>query len=429
MPRHSSQKGGIVYRDMIFEKTVLQNGLTIYVAHLPKAKWQRMQAVVFAGSKHDEPGVEGVAHFLEHVLNENAALPAKDIRDYFNSFGGGFMGGMTSYDSTQYGFTIAIEGQEVERAVNLTASLVCPESITNGVEKERSIIRGEFERSFTIPFAWRLHNRERNSLYTTHVLGRNTCGLGNPETIESLELNDLQDFHQRYYSADNMALVFVGGLSPEEVVAVVGRSPFARFRSNGMYTPVVYTKEAPLPGETLYEYSFSEETGSHESSATAEYESRCLIPTSVAGYKLKLVEIILQQILFDRIREERKWCYHAEVNYGQMAGLWNFCIEIPALDYNAVNSIDAVVAGCIEELANSPHLFEQEKRSYYYAEQTGEVTGEILFESAINDLNHWQEIRPLCTVFRDIERATFEDVLEVLPYLERNRRWVRIEHP
>ena len=78
----------------------LENGLTIASTHMPDAHSVAVGVWIKAGARDETEGLNGVAHFLEHMAfkgtqNRDAVHIAREVEDV-----GGFMNAHTSREET-----------------------------------------------------------------------------------------------------------------------------------------------------------------------------------------------------------------------------------------------------------------------------------------------------------------------------------------
>jgi predicted Zn-dependent peptidase len=71
-----------------FETRVLDNGLTIHVLHGPERPGVRFVFGIHSGARHDLPGKEGTAHFMEHLVHRNGGSSLDELRDFLSLIAG-----------------------------------------------------------------------------------------------------------------------------------------------------------------------------------------------------------------------------------------------------------------------------------------------------------------------------------------------------
>jgi len=196
----------------------LPNGLRYYILEnsLPENMAQ-LALVVNAGSVLERDDQRGLAHFVEHLAFDGTKnFPNKDIIEYFRSLGmrfGGDANAYTSYDETVYHFDIPVENVGGVKRIPDKALAVLNDwtyavsFLSEDVKNESRVVLEELRsRSDAM-------DRVRKRLFPVLFKGsayaeRQPIGLA--EIIENAMSEKLKEFYERWYTSDNMALVFVG---------------------------------------------------------------------------------------------------------------------------------------------------------------------------------------------------------------------------
>ena len=183
----------------------LPNGLRII--HLPSPSPVVYCGIsIAAGSRHEEPGEEGVAHFCEHMsFKGTCRRSAIQILNCLESVGGDLNAFTNKEDTTFYA---AIQKEHFSRAVNLLTDIVfCSQYPQHEVDHEVDVICDEIE-SYNDSPAELIYDVFENQLFKGHPLGHNI--LGTREQVQHFTSQHAQYFTSRYYRPDN-AIFFVYG--------------------------------------------------------------------------------------------------------------------------------------------------------------------------------------------------------------------------
>jgi predicted Zn-dependent peptidase len=203
--------------------TQMANGLPVLI--LPKQGFQKKYAVfaVHFGSLDSEfevagKGVvkvpDGIAHFLEHKLFEDATIP---VFERFAKFGAS-VNAYTSYNLTAYLFSIIDFFPEALR--ELLHFVQNPYLTEENVAKERGIIEQELRMYDDHPDR-RIYRNLLNALYHRHPI-RIDVG-GTFESIGEITVDLLWECYRLFYQPANMALAVVGDVNPAEVLDIAAR--------------------------------------------------------------------------------------------------------------------------------------------------------------------------------------------------------------
>ncbi|MFN7065878.1 MAG: M16 family metallopeptidase, partial [Aquificaceae bacterium] len=168
------------------------------------------------GSLYEDYHQKGMAHFLEHMLfNGSERYPYGEIDQIVESLGGNLNAG-TSKEYTFYYITIAKPYWRIAFDV-LHQLTQRPLLLEDMVEKEKPIVIEELRRGKDNPtnLLWEEFEKilYKVSPYRHPIIGYE-------ETIQSFDRNMLFEFYRNFYQPQNMYLVVVGDVEPEEVYAL-----------------------------------------------------------------------------------------------------------------------------------------------------------------------------------------------------------------
>jgi len=166
-----------------FESAALPNGLTVYAAHWPGRSWEAMGFMIHSGAEQDPIGLEGLAHFVEHLVSCNAKIPPQLLRAFFEGRGGSADLGMTSYFYTRYRFFAPTNREFLKKALSNFGHMLFLAKLENFVERQREIIIAEFNRRYPAKLALDLTLRERRALFSGDRIERFVRALGTPESV------------------------------------------------------------------------------------------------------------------------------------------------------------------------------------------------------------------------------------------------------
>jgi predicted Zn-dependent peptidase len=408
-----------------FQSETLPNGLTIYAAYWPERPWEAMGFLIHSGAEHDPIGREGLAHFVEHLVSENANVSKKELIAFFEDCGGMVSLGTTSYPYTYYRFFVPTNKAIVERAFWIFGYMLLSAKLEKFIERERQIIIAEFQRKYPTKFQLDLAVRERKALYAGYWLERFVCPLGNPESVGRITQDELQSYYDTHYTPANMSIIGVGGMKLEELIELLYESPFATIK-NGVRTPLPtpITDVAP-PLETRYIFEASPiipiEVG--------VYRSVAKIPGNINEQIIRITRGMLNEVLNEELREQRAWVYAIESSYKNFRYFYEFsinCVEIPL---NAIGEIEKVIEICIASLEDREDLFEQVKRRALANNFMIDQTARGICNNAINYLANYQRIISLAEIRNNLEQVTMNEVRDLLQWLRPERRWTLIIQP
>lgn len=201
----------------------LENGLTYYIRHNEKPKDRAdFYLLTNVGAIQETPAQDGLAHFLEHMaLNGTKNLPGKTMLNYFESVGVKFgynINASTGVEQTMY----MLNDIPTRPGIVDTALLIIHDYsgfVTNDpveIDKERGVIIEEWRTRRNA--AWRNHEKSLKYLYGGTKY--ESCNIiGTKENLETFPASELQDFYKTWYRPDLQAVVIVGDIDPDQILA------------------------------------------------------------------------------------------------------------------------------------------------------------------------------------------------------------------
>lgn len=180
--------------------------------------------LVKAGSLQEEESELGYAHFVEHMaFNGTEAFPGSVIRTQLENLGmslGDHSNAYTTFDHTSYDLYLnTVDPERLEAAIQLLAEWAYRiEFSEQEVEKEKAVIIEEWRLSETE--ADRVAARIEENYFAGSRLAERSP-IGTKHSIESASADALKTFYQRWYRANNMAIVVSGDVDEQLVSNLV----------------------------------------------------------------------------------------------------------------------------------------------------------------------------------------------------------------
>ena len=208
-----------LHLEMKYNTYTLDNGLRII--HLPSDS----QVVycgyqINAGTRNEEPGEEGLAHFCEHVTFKGTERrKAWHILNCLESVGGD-LNAYTNKEGTVY--YSAILKEHIARAVDLLSDIVFHSVYPQAeIDKEVEVICDEIE-SYNDSPAELIYDEFENILFKGSPLGHNI--LGTAEQVRAFKTEDALRFTRKLYRQDNAIFFAYGDIDFKKLVKLIGRA-------------------------------------------------------------------------------------------------------------------------------------------------------------------------------------------------------------
>lgn len=204
---------------MKYNTYTLDNGLRII--HLPSDS----QVVycgyqINAGTRNEEPGEEGLAHFCEHVTFKGTERrKAWHILNCLESVGGD-LNAYTNKEGTVY--YSAILKEHIARAVDLLSDIVFHSVYPQAeIDKEVEVICDEIE-SYNDSPAELIYDEFENILFKGSPLGHNI--LGTAEQVRAFKTEDALRFTRKLYRPDNAIFFAYGDIDFKKLVKLIRKA-------------------------------------------------------------------------------------------------------------------------------------------------------------------------------------------------------------
>ena len=204
---------------MKYNTYTLDNGLRII--HLPSdSKVVYCGYQINAGTRNEEPGEEGLAHFCEHVTFKGTERrKAWHILNCLESVGGD-LNAYTNKEGTVY--YSAILKEHIARAVDLLTDIVFHSVYPQAeIDKEVEVICDEIE-SYNDSPAELIYDEFENIIFKDSPLGHNI--LGTAEQVRRFTTEDALRFTRKLYRPDNAIFFAYGDIDFKKLVKLIGRA-------------------------------------------------------------------------------------------------------------------------------------------------------------------------------------------------------------
>ena len=195
---------------------MLPNGLTIVAEQMP-IEAVNLNLWVKVGSSVESDAINGMAHFLEHMIFKGSERLTSGEFERQIEERGAVTNAATSQDYTHYYVTTA--PKDFAELAPLQIDIVTNASIPDeAFERERLVVLEEIRRSDDNPRR-RTFQRAMETAFDQLPYRRSVLG---PETVISqLKAQQMRDFHAMWYQPQSMTAAVVGNLPVEELIEIV----------------------------------------------------------------------------------------------------------------------------------------------------------------------------------------------------------------
>lgn len=198
----------------VFHTHRLSNGLQIVGQPMPDFESVAVSYFVRTGSRDEyDPAIAGVSHFLEHmVFKGTKSLNWQEITLEFNKIGAE-INAFTSHEATV--FYARVLGEYLDRAVELLSDMMYPRLDESDFETEKEVIINEIARSEDQPYNY-TYRQLMQTYFGGHPLGHDV--LGSRDSIRDMHIEQMRNYWQRRYAANNLILSVAGKFDWDHIV-------------------------------------------------------------------------------------------------------------------------------------------------------------------------------------------------------------------
>lgn len=222
----------------------LPNGLTIIAEQMP-VEAVNLNVWIKVGSAVEPDAINGMAHFLEHMIFKGTEQLASGEFERRIEERGAVTNAATSQDYTHYYITTA--PKDFADLAPLQIDVVSNASIPDDAfERERLVVLEEIRRSEDNPQR-RTFRRVMETAFTELPYRR--AVLGPESVIAELKPQQMRDFHTSWYQPQSITAVAVGNLPVEELIATVAEG-FTK--ANKIHHSPLPTHHSPLNPESPF---------------------------------------------------------------------------------------------------------------------------------------------------------------------------------
>ena len=314
-----------------FENGKLSNGLRVVTTPIPTTQAVSVSLFVGVGSRSEPRRLNGITHFLEHMVfkgterRPDAILIAQAIEG-----AGGTLNAYTNKEFTCYWNIVPYS--HVETALDVAADMLRNSRLDQTeIDRERTVVQQELKRNHDNPGAW------AGRLIGSAVYGDQPTGWdvgGTVELVQEMHRDDFVQHISQWYHPGNIVLSVAGNVTHDQVMALaeplLGDMPQAE-------VPDLVPHDPSLRGERVV--------------CDSRDVDQCslFLGLPIFGrddpdrFKLRILNDVLgagmSSRLFREVRERRGLAYSVGSGYGYLADAGAFTISAGVNRENVAETI------------------------------------------------------------------------------------------
>jgi len=315
-------------------RTVLPNGLIVLTERMEHVRSVAMGAWIKSGSRCEAPEINGISHFVEHmVFKGTRSRSSLQIAREMDSIGGN-LDAFTGKETIC--FNVKSLADHVPIALDVLADLVLnPTFASTEIERERGVILEEIKIDEDNPDVL-VHELFTQNFWKDHPLGKPI--LGTTQTVGRLDQQKLFDYHAGRFRGGNMIFSAAGDLEHDQFVDAIAQK----------FTPL-------LPGEPAFESQTPQASARIllQNKKALEQVQLCLgVPAPPITDDNRFATLILNTVLgggmssrlFQTIREERGLAYAIYSDLSPYSDTGSLCVYAGTSAGKALEVVELVMA-------------------------------------------------------------------------------------
>lgn len=249
-----------------------ENGHKIVLAH-KEGELVNVSTWVKTGSINEDDKINGISHFLEHLMFKGTHKHKAGYFDKTLEAKGAIVNAATWKDYTFYYVTLpkGAKGKDLDLAIELHADMMLDpilpeEEIGSPFDLNNPKVTDKRERHVVIEEIrmrkdqnWtKVYNACNFNMYKKHPYKRDV--IGTPEIISQVTRDEIMNYYKTFYSPENMTTIIVGDFNKEKILAKVEKEfdfkgrPNAPKRVNEIDSPTDHTIVVENKGQTNTSY-------------------------------------------------------------------------------------------------------------------------------------------------------------------------------
>jgi predicted Zn-dependent peptidase len=303
-----------------YDKTIFPNGTRLVLIPMEGVNSVATAVMVSVGSRYEDPKINGISHFLEHMVFKGTEKypTTEDVNTIERA--GGLQNAYTDIDITNYHNKVLSTDWRLALEINKELALK-PKLEQQYVDKERDVIIEEMKRYDDEPAA-KVGETFHTMMYPGTKLGMRI--IGEVESLMATTSKELQEYHKAWYKPPQMVISIAGDLkkhaseikeATQEWFGMLSGKPESDFEKvttdsqSGPHVEVVTKPDAQQAHINVGLRTFSR--GSEDRFAWNLFNL--------------IMGVSFTSRLFKEVREKRGLCYHVRSSSDSWAdvGYWS----------------------------------------------------------------------------------------------------------
>jgi len=213
--KHSKKHNKTSHNTNTINLNLYKNGSGTRLLVMPNRNETESSSIYFyfkVGSKNESPDINGVSHFIEHMLFKGSPKFPNylDISKTFDSNGISF-NAYTSKDVTAYHYKFLSTPENLDLICKITSEMLFKSLMREkDIGPERNVIIQEYNDGIDDIDEY-IDDKLEECLFEGHPLGMTI--IGTLDTLHKINRKKMMDYYHKYYTPENLLIGFNGKLA------------------------------------------------------------------------------------------------------------------------------------------------------------------------------------------------------------------------
>ncbi len=371
------------------------------------------------GAMHDEAGLEGTAHFLEHMLFKGSDLfeDQKATQEFGKVYALDTLNASTSLYHLK--LTAKCLPQNLETVLNGLFDMVNTTKLRpSDVEDEKKVIVQEIWRTYLNKkhLEYNKMNAE-NAWFDIPEFIRVGLAFGWPDSVERIEQKDLKKAQEKYLIKNNLTICIAGNLESIDEVKNILKNNVSKMRIGGKskapYIPTVIHN----PKQNELSFNYDDIGIGDKTQASIEYG--IVLPRFSDEKEAKgratlfLLNSIISDLVFEKLRIDNNLCYSAGSNWVTGIDSVGFYI-ISKLNADHIDNALKLIFEIMENVKAGAYedYFNKNKRLIIDSYLSSERVTSGIMDAVLSDIRKYGHPVPLNDYVNELEQVEYKDTVD-----------------
>ncbi len=338
---------------MKFNKQILKNGLKIITVPMTDNPAVTVLVMVETGSKYETKEINGLSHFLEHMVFKGTPRRPKaiDISRELDSLGAQY----NAFTSQEYtGYYAKVSPKHINTALDVVSDIYLnPLLDSKEIEKEKGVIVEEIRMYQDMPQR-HIHDLFMNLVYGDQPAGWNIAGT--EKNVKSFNKENFIKYRKDHYVAEATSVIVSGSFDEKDTIEKIKKA-FSKISQAKNLTKIPVKEKQSKP-EILVKFKETDQAhiilGFRSYKAKSKNDSALTVLSTLLGRGMS-------SRLFQKLRDEMGVGYYVHANHDAYTDHGLFTISV-GIDTKRIDEVITTLMSECKRIIHEPISKEELKK-------------------------------------------------------------------